>query len=74
MHPRRQGDERHQVEAGLGGCCLGVEELGDHLVQCERLAQLAQMQLAQLVLSVESRQAQLVLQQLEHSLQVQALE
>jgi len=51
LHPRRQGDERHQVEAGLGGCFLAVEELGDHLVQCERLvqlAQLAQMQLVQL--------------------------
>ncbi len=34
MHPCHQDDERHQVEAELGGCCLVVEELDDHLAQC----------------------------------------
>ena len=42
MHPRHQGDERHQVEAELGGCCLAVEELDDHLAQCEQLVRSAQ--------------------------------
>ncbi len=34
MHQCHQGDERHQVEAELDGCCLVVEELDDHLAQC----------------------------------------
>ena len=45
MHPCHQDDERHQVEAELGGCCLVVEELDDHLAQCApsvRSAQQAQ--------------------------------
>ena len=33
MHPCLRGDERHQVEVGLGGCYLVVEELDDRLVQ-----------------------------------------
>ena len=43
MHPCLRGDERHQVEVGLDGCCLAAEELGDRLVRCERLVQLVQM-------------------------------
>ena len=42
MHPCHQGDERHQVEVELGGCCLVVEELDDHLAQCELLVRSAQ--------------------------------
>ena len=42
MHPYHQGDERHQVEAELGGCCLVVEELDDRLAQCEQLVRSAQ--------------------------------
>ena len=42
MHPCHQGDERHQVEVELGGCCLVVEELDDRLEQCERLVRSAQ--------------------------------
>ena len=42
MHPCHQGDERHQVEVELGGCCLVVEELDDHLAQCEHLVRSAQ--------------------------------
>ena len=42
MHPCHQGDERHQVEVELGGCCLVVEELDDHLAQCEQLVRSAQ--------------------------------
>jgi hypothetical protein len=48
LHLCRRGDERHQVEAELGGCCLVVEELDDHLAQCEllvRSAQQAQLQM-----------------------------
>ena len=37
MHPCHQGVERHQVEVELGGCCLVVEDLDDHLAQCEQL-------------------------------------
>ena len=37
MHPCHQGDERHQVEVELGGCCQEEEELDDHLAQCEQL-------------------------------------
>ncbi len=42
MHPCHRGDERHQVEVELGGCCLVVEELDDHLEQCEQLVRSAQ--------------------------------
>ena len=42
MHPCHQGDERHQVEVELGGCCLVVEELDDHLAQCEQLVRSGQ--------------------------------
>ena len=42
MHPCHPGVERHQVEAELGGCCLVVEDLDDHLAQCELLVRSAQ--------------------------------
>ena len=42
MHPCHPGDERHQVEVELGGCCPVVEELDDHLAQCEQLVRSAQ--------------------------------
>ena len=42
MHPCHPGVERHQVEAELGGCCPVVEELDDHLAQCEHLVRSAQ--------------------------------
>ena len=42
MQPCHQGDERHQVEVELGGCCLVVEELDGHLAQCEQLVRSAQ--------------------------------
>ena len=42
MHPCHQGDDRHQVEVELGGCCLVVEELDDRLAQCELLVRSAQ--------------------------------
>ena len=42
MHPCHPGDERHQVEVELGGCCPVVEELDDHLAQCEQLVRLGQ--------------------------------
>ncbi len=45
MHPYHQGDERHQVEAELDGCCLVVEELDDHLAQCEQMVRSAQLEL-----------------------------
>ncbi len=45
MHPCHQGDERHQVEVELGDCCLVVEELDDHLAQCEQLVRSAQLEL-----------------------------
>ena len=45
MHPCHRGDERHQVEEELGGCCLVVEELDDHLAQCEQLVRSAQLEL-----------------------------
>ena len=51
MHPCHQGDERHQVEVELGGCCLAVEELDDHLAQCEQLVRSARQ--VQLVLTVQ---------------------
>ena len=44
MHPCHRGDERHQVEAELDGCCLVVEELDDHLAQCEQLVRSAQQE------------------------------
>ena len=60
MHPCHQGDERHQVEVELGGCCLVVEELDDHLAQCELLVRSAQQ--AQLLLQEPAvQQALLVL-------------
>ena len=45
MHPCHRGDERHQVEVELGGCCLVVEELDGHLAQCEQLVRSAQLEL-----------------------------
>ena len=42
MHPCHRGDERHQVAVELGGCCLVVEELDDHLAQCDHLVRSAQ--------------------------------
>ncbi len=42
MHPCHQDDERHRVEAELGGCCREEEELDDHLAQCEQLVRSAQ--------------------------------
>ncbi len=56
MHPYHQGDERHQVEVELGDCCLVVEELDDHLAQCEQLVRSAQQ--AQLLLEPAARQLQ----------------
>ena len=64
MHPYHQGDERHQVEAELDGCYLVVEELDDHLAQCEllvRSAQQAQLQMLavrQALLEPAARQVQ----------------
>ena len=54
MHPCHPGVERHQVEAELGGCCPVVEELDDHLAQCEHLVRSAQQVL--LVLAVQQAQ------------------
>ena len=69
MHPCHRGDERHQVEVELDGCCLVVEELDGHLAQCEQLVRSAQLELllpepaVQQVLQVlAAQQAQLVLQ------------
>jgi hypothetical protein len=45
LHLYRRGDERHQVEAELDGCCLVVEELDGHLAQCELLVRSAQQAL-----------------------------
>ena len=59
MHPCHQGDERHQVEVELGGCCLVVEELDDHLAQCEQLVRSAQQ--VQLLPELAAQQALLVL-------------
>ena len=42
MHPYHRGDERHHVVVELGRCCLVVEELDDHLAQCELLVRSAQ--------------------------------
>jgi len=54
LHPYHQGDERHQVEAELDGCYLVVEELDDHLAQCELLVRSAQ----QALLEPAARQVQ----------------
>lgn len=70
MHPCHQGDERHQVEVELGGCCLVVEELDDHLAQCEQLVRSAQ----QVQLEPAAQQVLLVLtaQQAQQELRTQA--
>ena len=60
MHPCHQGDERHQVEVELGGCCLVVEELDDHLAQCDHLVRSAQ-QVQLLLPELAAQQALLVL-------------
>ena len=44
MHPCHQGDARHLAEEELVDCYLEEEELDGHLVQCEQLVQLAQVQ------------------------------
>jgi len=47
------------VEVELGGCCLVVEELDDHLAQCEQLVRSAQQeQQAQLLLEPAARLVQ----------------
>ena len=68
MHPCHQDDERHQVEAELGGCCLVVEELDDHLAQCAPSVRSAQqahslprvLAAQQLLLMLAAQQAQCV--------------
>ncbi len=60
MHPYHRGDERHQVVVELGGCCLVVEELDDHLAQCEQLVRSAQ-QVQKVLLMLVARQEQKVL-------------
>ena len=67
MHPCHRGDERHQVEVELGGCCLVVEELDDHLAQCEQLVRSAQLELLvlaaqQVLLVLAAQQEQKVLE------------
>ena len=69
MHPCHRGDERHQVEVELGGCCLVVEELDGHLAQCEQLVRSAQLELLlpepavqQVLLVLAAQQEQKVLQ------------
>ncbi len=59
MHQCHQGDERHQVEVELGGCCLVVEELDDHLAQCGQLVRSAQ-QVQPLLLELAVQQVLLV--------------
>ena len=69
MHPYHQGDERHQVEAELDGCCLVVEESDDHLAQCVQLVRSAQQvqpllqepAVQQVLLMLAAQQAQKVL-------------
>lgn len=69
MHPCHQDDERHQVEAELGGCCLVVEELDDHLAQCAPSVRSAQqahslprvLAAQQLLLMLAAQQEQKVL-------------
>ena len=63
MHPCHQGDERHQVEVELGGCCQEEEELDDHLAQCGQLVRSAQ-QVQQLLPELAAQQALLVLPEL----------
>ena len=60
MHPCHPGVERHQVEAELGGCCPVVEELDDHLAQCEQLVRSAQ-QVQPLLTEPAAQQVLLVL-------------
>ncbi len=70
MHPCHRGDERHQVEVELGGCCLVVEELDGHLAQCEQLVRSAQQvqpllqepAVQQVLLMLAAQQEQKVLQ------------
>jgi len=69
LHPCHQGDERHRVEVELGGCCLVVEELDDHLAQCVQLVRSAQQvqpllpepAVQQVLLMLVARQEQKVL-------------
>ncbi len=61
MHPYHRGDERHQVVVELGGCCLVVEELDDHLAQCEQLVRSAQQVQPLLLLEPAAQQVLLVL-------------
>jgi len=49
------------VEAELGGCCLVVEELDDHLAQCEQLVRSAQQVQPLLLLEPAAQQVLLVL-------------
>ena len=63
MHPCHQGDERHQVEAELDGCCREEEELDDRLEQCEQLVRSAQ-QVQLLLPELAAQQALLVLPEL----------
>ena len=73
MHPCHQGDERHQVEVELGGCCREEEELDDRLEQCEQLVRSAQqvqqeltVQQALLVLTAQQAQQVLAAQQAQY--------
>ncbi len=61
MHPYHRGDERHQVVVELGGCRLVVEELDDHLAQCEQLVRSAQQAQPLLLLEPAAQQVLLVL-------------
>jgi hypothetical protein len=79
LHLYRRGDERHQVEAELDGCCLVVEELDGHLAQCELLVLTVQqaplvltVQQAPLVLTVQQAPLVLAAQQEQQVLQVLA--
>ena len=60
MHPCHQGDARHLAEEELDDCHLAEEELDGHLVQCEQLVQLAQVQA---MLLAQMQQAKLSLAQ-----------
>ena len=60
MHPCHQGDARHLAEEELGDCYLEEEELDGHLMQCEQLVQLAQVQA---MLLAQMQQAKLSLAQ-----------
>ena len=75
MQPCHQGDERHQVEVELGGCCLVVEELDGHLAQCEQLVRSAQ-QVQPLLQEPAVQQALLMLaaQQAQKALRVLAVQ